>query len=326
MDFFKKICEKLELGELLSPPLRLNGGLTHKIYMLSAEKGKYAVKLLNPYIMKRPDAADNFRRAEELEDILAANGVPVLPALTADGKKMQTLDGIFFYLFDFYGGRTLHGKLIHESHCREMGKALAHIHMTDVGEDYMPKNAEKTDWEFYYKEITKVNGEIGCLLRSRIPLLENFRERNAEALAMLPRISAVCHNDMDSKNVLWRDNGYRIIDLECLSYSSPFTEMYETALCWSGLDECDMDIGKLTAFICAYTDAGGFKPIDPEILFYSNINRIQWLEYNLKRILGIDCHESERDIGISETAAALDHIAYYCGMKDEIISCIKKII
>lgn len=328
MDFFKKICEYLNLGGLVSPPVRLRGGLTHKMHRLECEKGKYAVKLLNPYIMKRPEAMGNYRRAEQLEDILADSGVPVIPALSFNGKKMQELDGNFFYVFDFYGGRPVHGRLIHKGHCEKMGRVLADIHKTETMEKHENFNGKfnEINWKFYCEKIKDENCEISRIFCSRLPILEEFGKKTAEALKKIPPVTALCHNDMDSKNVLWQGGEYRIIDLECLSYSSPFIEMYETALCWSGLDECDLDCQKLTAFIQAYTEAGGYKPIDPEILFYSSKSRLEWLEYNLKRILGIDCGESEREIGISESADALDHISYYYNMKDEIIGCIANVI
>ena len=49
--------------KLKQPPLRLSGGLMHKMYKLETDQGIYALKLLNPFIMQREDAMENYRAA-----------------------------------------------------------------------------------------------------------------------------------------------------------------------------------------------------------------------------------------------------------------------
>ena len=60
----ERICNALSLGALSVPPMSLSGGYTHRMFRVETEKGTYAVKLLNPEIMQRPDAQDNYRTAE----------------------------------------------------------------------------------------------------------------------------------------------------------------------------------------------------------------------------------------------------------------------
>lgn len=67
MDIFNKICLQLDLGEILVEPTQLKGGFMHKMYSLFTTKGKYAIKLLNPYVMKRDTVFENYRIAEDLE-------------------------------------------------------------------------------------------------------------------------------------------------------------------------------------------------------------------------------------------------------------------
>ena len=50
----------------------VSGGLMHRMYRVETDGGKYAVKHLNPIIMKRPDALANYAKAEKLEETLAA--------------------------------------------------------------------------------------------------------------------------------------------------------------------------------------------------------------------------------------------------------------
>mgnify|MGYP003305014691 CR=1 FL=1 len=51
-----------------------------------------------------------------------------------------------------------------------------------------------------------------------------------EVVDKLPNYTAICHNDLDSKNVLWIGDEFKIIDLECLGYSNPYLELFTLAL------------------------------------------------------------------------------------------------
>ena len=51
------------------------------------------------------------------------------------------------------------------------------------------------------------------MLRDALPLLDDSLTRGLEALRRVPAATAICHNDMDPKNVLWAGDAYRIIDL-----------------------------------------------------------------------------------------------------------------
>ena len=104
---FEHICAALTLGSLTAAPTQLSGGYTHRMYALTTTQGRYAVKLLSPEIMARPDAADNYARAEAFEALLEAAGLPILPARVIGGRKMHCVDGQHLYLFDYFDGHVL---------------------------------------------------------------------------------------------------------------------------------------------------------------------------------------------------------------------------
>ena len=64
-EFFNKLVSNLNLGNLIEEPSRVSGGLTHKMYKVVTDKSKYIVKLLNPNIMKRKTALDNYNKADK---------------------------------------------------------------------------------------------------------------------------------------------------------------------------------------------------------------------------------------------------------------------
>ena len=67
------VFEKLESAypwKLKGEPVPLDGGFLHRMYRVETREGTFALKLLNPFVMRRETAPDNFAKAEGLEQIL----------------------------------------------------------------------------------------------------------------------------------------------------------------------------------------------------------------------------------------------------------------
>ena len=325
LELLNKICQQYKLGTLECEPVQLTGGFMHKMYSLFTTEGKFAVKLLNPYVMQRDEAMGNYRTAENLEKVLEENNIPILPAIVFNGEKMQKTDGRFFYLFRWYDGKALKSEEIQKLHCERIGGLLAEIHKLDCKEAPYERNEMNFDWDNYIKLFSDKNSELYYLLKENRTLLYENQKLGNDAVKKIPPIVSICHNDMDSKNVLWKGNDCRIIDLECLSYSSPIMESYELALCWSGYEICKIDFELFNCFINSYAKAGGQLMSEPEAIYNCNQGRLEWLEYNIKRSLGIECSEEEIEIGISEVKDTMAHVIYYHEAKSDIIHCLKQI-
>lgn len=310
-DFLSKVAAELNLGEIVEPPHKLSGGFLHRMYSLFTDRGRYAVKLLNPHIMARPDAPGNFRTAEELESRLEHAGVPILPSLILSGHKMQQLDGQFFYVFDWFDGRALSGSEITADHCRIIGAQLARIHQIEQRNQPTDYEPFVIVWDGLIEPLRDRNPELYALLLSHRDMLYEMLELATGAFPRLPSVSAICHNDMDSKNVLWRGDELRIIDLECLGWSNPYLELYETALYWSGIEQCRVDKHRFDAFIRAYSEAGGVLPPDWTVVHDANTGRLGWLEYNLNRAAGFGCSMEEIAVGASEVRKTLAQLVHY---------------
>ncbi len=319
MSVFDGIGEKYG-WKITAPPVRLDGGFLHRMYRLETDQGVYALKLLNPYIMWRKTAMENYARAERLERVLQERHIPILPALTLGGKKMQEVGGRFFYVFDFYEGKPLRGKEITPFHCAKIGRTLAEIHGVERTSGEADHKEMSVDWDFYLSEMKKADAQLYDLLEASRAVILESQERGNRAKRSLPNVLAVCHNDMDCKNVLWKGDDFRVIDLECLGYANPFMELFELALCWSGYEECKLDFRRYRAFVRGYAEAGGELPADWENLYDCNNGRLEWLEYNLRRALGMDCGADEKKMGIGQVEETLRLLRYYSEMKGEILA------
>jgi len=139
------------------------------------------------------------------------------------------------------------------------------------------------------------------------------------AAARLTHRDALCHNDMDAKNVLWQGRDFRLIDLESLGYADPEQELLDLAISWAGYE---LDEAKFRAFVTAYIAAGGRITAAPADLYDSRRNHIDWLAYNARRALpaplpeGGDSAEiggsapEERRIGREQIAETLEKLAW----------------
>ena len=109
------LFQSLSLGKILPPVTPVSGGLMHRMYRVNTSDRSYAVKHLNPDIMARSDAMENYRKAETLEKIIEDAGIPVVAAVTVNGQKMQKADGNYFYIFPWQNGASQTGTISHRN-------------------------------------------------------------------------------------------------------------------------------------------------------------------------------------------------------------------
>lgn len=343
-EFCREAVRRMGLGELKSQPQSVTGGFMHRMYRLETACGRYALKLLNPVIMERPDAQENYRRAEAIERILCENDIPVIPALEFGGAKMQCLDGQYFYLFAWSEGRALDWHEVREEHCRAAGRLLAKIHkipcrksdeqkmsgeesggsnsgmdegeVQDGEESLSVGESSGEDWDAYIEKAEAECPEIAGALAANRELLY---------LAGAPDIICISDGDMDCKNVLWVGGDPFVIDLESLDYGNPVLEMFQLALSWAGGAVCDIDLGLFGGFVEAYRSEYGELSADWEKISGSGYGWLDWLAYNTRRALGIECgDEEERRLGIREVHGSLRRIAYYHSVKRDVVEYLRR--
>lgn len=319
--FFDLAAENLKLGKVMEKPVQVTGGLMHKMFKVVTEKGRYIVKLLNPNIMQRPTAMGNYKIADDMEKILKQSNIPAVYALIYNGSKMQELNGQYYYVFEWYDGRSLKDDEIKIFHCQRIGEVLAKIHNIDLKNKSFERNEIYIDWRKYVSLAKDMNSPVYDIIKDNVDLFNYSMTKGNVAIKKIPPVKVICHNDMDSKNVLWLDDDFKLIDLECLGYSNPYLELFELALCWSGYESCNIDFSLFNAFFKAYFENTNLDTdIDWEVMYYSNYGRLEWLEYNIKRALMLECDTAEeQQLGIREVKETVEHIIYYDKMKNDIL-------
>lgn len=321
---FEEICKDLNLGTIVGQVTSVSGGYMHKVYKMQTDGGNFALKLLNPAVMKRENAFNNYKLADNLEAKLQWANIPILPALDFNGQKMQCVRNQFFYIFSWNNGKILKPEEIQKKHCKIIGKVLAQIHKIERKQDISQEEVLDIDWDFYVGLANEKCPEIASLLEKNKDFLYFSQEKSNKAHEKLPRVSCICNGDMDAKNVLWSADTPVVIDLESLNYGNPYTELLELALSWSGGEQLHINYDLLKSFIGSYIDEYGKVEADWNVLSHCNNNRLRWLEYNIKRALMIECEsENERKLGIEQVSKTIEQIIYYYYTREGIVAEIK---
>ena len=321
------LFKKLKLGEVTLPIENVSGGFMHRMYKVitggTVGSRSFAVKHLNPEIMKRPQAAANYKRAEKLEGILEKAGLPIVPALCFNGKKMLEFEGNFFYIFDWHDAKVTDWNNITDGQCFLAGEVLGRIHAIDfdleeAGVEHGEPELSQIDWKKYETQANESKIEIADLLRENLALLEYAQNQVNEARQNLPDIIRISDEDMDPKNVMWENGKPLVIDLECLDYGNPASHVLQLALQWSGITTCNLKPNLLKSFFAGYHQAydNGFH--DYQKIFGLAYTWIEWLEYNIQRALGACTDESEKQMGIDQVVQTINRIKYLREKEDEI--------
>lgn len=310
------LCNNLGLGEIIVAPIALSGGFLHRMYSLQATLGRYVVKALNPEIMSRPTAMQNFINSERIA-IHAANYVPALPAKKFNGTSIQQVDDQFCLVFDWIDGKSLRPRDITTSHCEKIGGILSSLHKGNFSDLGIVNNSsvdrQPTDWSYYLKKGQETNAEWANLLFENIEMLKDW---NAIAIISANELASelvISHGDLDPKNVMW-DNIYpTLIDWECAGFRNPKADLIETAIYWSENEPGAIDRDKFLAFIAGYKRTQEQIQANWRMILASGfLGKLDWLEYSLKRSLWFDCTErEEQEAGTAQVAGTLASIRRY---------------
>lgn len=313
-NYLLTICQVSQLGELMKNPVQVTGGLMHKMFKIETDQGKFAIKWLNPYIMERSDALQNFIRSEEIAS-LASRQIPALPALRVSAQSIQQVDGQYFLIFDWVEGTSLKQYEITAKHSYEIGVILGKIHQMNFSrqlssQDTCMEEVNRLDWEGYIAlGIEKQAGWLQMLVDLK-DILIDLNEAAVRASNSLSSELVFSHRDLDSKNVLWNSIGPTIIDWESAGSIHPMQDLVETMIYWSRDEQGKDNQKRFNAFL------DGYKQIHPQlqadwqsVLSVSHWSKLKWLAYNLKRSVGIDYIDSDDQlIGMEQVKSTLHEL------------------
>ena len=309
-----KLISSLDLGIIIGEPERVFGGLINRMYKVSTTTGIYAIKQLNPEIMKRKGAKENHIFAEMVANFSKNNGIDCIPAKIFKNGALQEIDGVYFLIYDWFNGKAICTDEITMDHIAKVATLLSKIHNTDFG-DLAKKctsiqEVKEIDWDFYIEKLE--NKEIKHLLTNNKEVLAQLDKKSTQCFLKIKDNVVISHRDLDLPNILWNaENQPVIIDWESAGKVNPAEEVIQTAWDWSGGLE-SFDIEKFKLFIKTYETNGGNLKDFQEAIYSSFKNNSDWLEFNLKRACKIDCFdEEEQQIGEREAIKVINDIILF---------------
>ncbi|MGG4130682.1 phosphotransferase [Paenibacillus illinoisensis] len=313
---FEKVCDQLNLGDLISTPKPILGGLLHRMYVIETRRNKYAIKALNPQIMNRSEAMQNYINSEKIANI-ANKHVPVQPAKRINNSSVHNIDNQFYLIFDWIDGRSLQHNEVTNEHCDQMGTILADLHKIDFSQLDMvrpPKDVSKeTDWAFYLNKGKNESLEWNELLDSTIQQLYEWNARAKRSSQLLSSDTVISHRDLEPKNVMWQHNSPIIIDWESAGYINPKRDLMETAMYWSVDNTGNVDKDRFLTFINGYRKRVSCLSADWRMVLESGfIGKLDWLEYSLRRSLWIECtDQDEQRMGTAQVIGTIEDLKRY---------------
>ncbi|GMK41502.1 hypothetical protein PCCS19_45590 [Paenibacillus sp. CCS19] len=287
------------------------------MYGIKTTQGRFAIKVLNSFIMQRPTAITNFVRSERIANI-AAKVVPAAPAIQFDGVTLHKLGHYYLQAFNWVEGVVLKPDDISINHCTTIGAILADLHLADFSTlSIEPPNAANGEQTIDWNEYLKLGEDrMLCWIEQLRDIIDKLYIWDAEANEAVIKLSVhtvISHNDLDPKNVLWDNRIPTIIDWECAGFINPMQDLIETALYWATDRAGNADQKRFLAFIHAYQAKTGPLATDWRIVLSSGFTgKLGWLAYNLRRSLGIESNDAaEQQLGTEQVMATLQALCHY---------------
>lgn len=308
----QRVLHELDLGDLRESPRQVSGGLMHTMYAAETERGRYAVKALNPAVMKREKALGNTIRSEKIARELSRE-VPAVTAIWKDGQAVRALEGRYYMVFPWQEGKSIFPGEITPAHCERIGGILGTIHRANVQIDGLTcgdTDLFDPDWESVLRLAQRQKPPWLRLFTARYEKIRGWTERYEAAAERLSGEQVLSHRDLDPKNVLWEGTEPFLIDWEAAGYVNPDRELAEVINYWVCDKRGRPDRAKFRALLTAYQARRPLLDTDWPAALDSGYGMLDWLLYNMKRSLGIECgSKEEQRLGAQQvkgTLCALD--------------------
>jgi Ser/Thr protein kinase RdoA (MazF antagonist) len=285
------ICERFSLGQKISEPVRLTGGLLHESWRLQTTTGFYVLKRFNPAIMRCSEARNNFKMSEDVA-MQASLYLAALPARRVNDQVVHSINGSDYLLFDWVAGETLSADQIRlqPAHARQIGLQLGSLHGLSVattGFSQPDTSSMPIDWNDYLEEGKRQQSDCLQLLVEEQEKLQRLERWAQEAKLQLSTEWIVSHRDLYPINVFWTTNDPVLIDWESAGLIHRAVDLFETACYWSKRKDDTFDHDRFSAFLDGYQTEQSLPIADwVYIIDISVQGKLDLLRFNLYRSFG----------------------------------------
>jgi len=313
-----KISEMFDcygFGKIVLEPKPVTGGLMHSMYLVETESKKYAVKKLNPIIMKRKGVYDHIVTSENI-GIKLKNIVPVVPAKIFNDEPIITFKGDYYIVFDWHEGKSLFPPHISVDNCSKIGEILGKIHKSKLKIHNLNNEIHEIpmyEWEKYLKLGIEVNSKWVDEVKTIIDSLKRWNKELIKASNVLSDFMVISHRDLDPKNVIWKDGEPLLIDWEAAGYVNPYQELLELLNYWADDGDGHLIKENFEALYNAYKIYNDCSNANWKKVITSGYSgMLGWLDYSFKRSLGLEASSDEEiELGTQQVLGTIKELISY---------------
>jgi len=129
MQAIEAFCIDNHLGILQQVPQEKAGGLTHIVFEIQTDRGHYALKILDDFVMTKPEALAQTLQGEAVAHSFAVQGIPAVCAIQVRGKLIQQLEtGEFVLVYPWVPGQQKYYPDFGLTEVRHIARTLAKLH------------------------------------------------------------------------------------------------------------------------------------------------------------------------------------------------------
>ncbi len=188
MEKITGLFTQYNLGTVNVLPEEVKGGLLHLMYKVKTENQIYAIKALNPIIMKREAAYGHFILSEEMSRYALKQGINAVPALMIDDDVIIKYENQMYQVFPWVDGMNGKEMMIDTVMCRSISRVLSCIHDLDFKSDTVVEDqAQLVDWQTYCTLGLKQDSTWYSLLSSNISKLKEIESKMTKSLLNLTK-------------------------------------------------------------------------------------------------------------------------------------------
>ena len=157
------------------------------------------------------------------------------------------------------------------------------------------------------------NSEVISVLQENIADIMRWDRDAVTGLHEASQNQVISHRDLDPKNVMWKNDAPYIIDWEAAGYVNPFQELIEVLNYWISDETGKYGKAKFDALMQAYTENNNINNVNWDVILSCSFDgMLGWLEYNLKRALGMEGSGiNDQEEGIQQTQGTIYELKKY---------------
>lgn len=314
-NLFNDVINIYNLGNLIDSPIQNKIGITNKIYELNTSSGKYILKILS-----KKDI-DNIELSEELANYAYNSGINALTAIKLNNKYINTINGENVILYPYYEGKVLLTKELTLEHIKVLANSLAKLHSLKIIDNYTNTKYIKNDYKKLYELSLDNDNECFNLFKENIDKLLKIYDEVYDSYSKLSNQLSYVHRDFNRKNVLWKDNEFRIIDWETSTIDNPSIDFFNSIWFLSN----DFEEEKSKVFIKEYFSIMKLNDDYNIGVKAALIEECNWLYFSLNRALRLITNNGyEIKLGEDSIESSIKEIINYYDKIDLILKYINE--